>query len=76
MLLNINKPEGITSFGVVAKIRKLLNIKQVGHAGTLDPIASGVFACFHIKSNKTYSIYPKNKKLQSNNDFGYKNKYF
>lgn len=41
-LLLINKPEGITSFGVVAKIKKLLGEKRVGHTGTLDPMATGV----------------------------------
>lgn len=41
-LLLINKPEGLTSFGVVAKIKWLLHIKRVGHTGTLDPMATGV----------------------------------
>jgi tRNA pseudouridine55 synthase len=41
-ILNINKPTGMTSHDVVAKVRKLLNQKRVGHAGTLDPAASGV----------------------------------
>ena len=41
-LLLINKPSGITSFGVVAKIRKLTGEKHVGHTGTLDPMATGV----------------------------------
>lgn len=41
-LLLINKPEGLTSFGVVAKIKWLLNTKRVGHTGTLDPMATGV----------------------------------
>jgi tRNA pseudouridine55 synthase len=40
--LNIHKPSGITSFQVVAAVRKLLNIDKCGHAGTLDPLASGV----------------------------------
>lgn len=40
--LNINKPLGITSHDVVAKIRRGLKIKKVGHAGTLDPLATGV----------------------------------
>ena len=40
--LNINKPKGITSFDVIARLRKIFNIKQIGHAGTLDPIATGV----------------------------------
>jgi tRNA pseudouridine55 synthase len=38
----IDKPLGMTSHDVVAKVRKLLNTKKVGHAGTLDPQASGV----------------------------------
>ncbi len=41
-ILNINKATGMTSHDVVAKIRKLLKQKRVGHAGTLDPAASGV----------------------------------
>lgn len=40
--LNIYKPKGITSFDVVYKLRKILNIKKIGHAGTLDPLAEGV----------------------------------
>ena len=41
-ILSINKPTGITSHDVVAKARKLLKQRRVGHAGTLDPAASGV----------------------------------
>lgn len=38
----IDKPSGITSHDVVAKLRKVLGTKRVGHAGTLDPMATGV----------------------------------
>ncbi len=41
-ILNIHKAIGMTSHDVVAKIRKILKQKRVGHAGTLDPAASGV----------------------------------
>lgn len=41
-ILNINKPRGWTSHDVVAKIRRLLGQRTVGHAGTLDPLATGV----------------------------------
>ncbi len=41
-ILNINKPTGMTSHDVVAAIRRMLKQKRVGHAGTLDPSASGV----------------------------------
>ena len=41
-ILNINKPEGRTSFSIVAMVRRLTGENRVGHAGTLDPAASGV----------------------------------
>ncbi len=41
-ILNILKPPGVTSFDIVAQIRRLLKIKKVGHTGTLDPDAVGV----------------------------------
>lgn len=41
-ILNVNKPAGWTSFDVVKKIRRITRIKKVGHAGTLDPFATGV----------------------------------
>jgi tRNA pseudouridine55 synthase len=41
-ILNINKPPGVTSFGVVAIIRRLSGERRVGHTGTLDPDATGV----------------------------------
>ena len=41
-VLNIDKPAGWTSFDVVKKIRNLTKVKKVGHAGTLDPFATGV----------------------------------
>lgn len=41
-ILNIDKPQGWTSHDVVAWIRRVLKIKRVGHAGTLDPLATGV----------------------------------
>ena len=41
-VLLIHKPYGVTSFDVVARIRRLYGTKQVGHTGTLDPIATGL----------------------------------
>jgi tRNA pseudouridine55 synthase len=40
--LNIDKPSGMTSFDVVRAVRRAAHIKRVGHAGTLDPLATGV----------------------------------
>jgi tRNA pseudouridine55 synthase len=41
-ILNINKPRDITSFQVVAQVKNILHERHVGHAGTLDPKATGV----------------------------------
>jgi tRNA pseudouridine55 synthase len=41
-ILNINKPPDITSYGVVARIKRLTGLRRVGHTGTLDPAATGV----------------------------------
>lgn len=38
----VDKPPGITSFGVVGRLRRILGMKKVGHAGTLDPFATGL----------------------------------
>lgn len=40
--VNIYKPKGITSHDVVARLRRVTKIKQIGHTGTLDPFAEGV----------------------------------
>ena len=38
----VDKPAGLSSFGVVRRVKKLVGIKKVGHAGTLDPFATGL----------------------------------
>ena len=40
--LLIDKPAGITSHDVVDKLRRITGIKKIGHAGTLDPFATGL----------------------------------
>ena len=41
-ILPIDKPQGWTSHDVVARVRRLAGQRQVGHAGTLDPLATGL----------------------------------
>ena len=63
-ILNINKPKGKTSFNIVATVKKLSGESRVGHAGTLDPAATGVLpVClgqgtrvieFLMETTKTY----------------------
>ena len=51
-ILVINKPKDWTSFDVVAKIRSKLNVKKIGHTGTLDPQATGVLVLCLGKATK------------------------
>lgn len=51
-ILNILKPTGMTSHDVVSNVRKILNIKKVGHAGTLDPNVAGVLVICVGKATK------------------------
>ena len=51
-LLLINKPQNMTSFDVIAKLRKKLHIKKIGHSGTLDPMATGVLLVLVGKATK------------------------
>lgn len=53
-ILIVNKPSGITSHDVVQKIRKKFGMKRVGHAGTLDPLATGVLVVLLGKSTKLF----------------------
>ena len=56
-VININKPKGLTSHDVVAKIRKKLGIKRVGHTGTLDPMAEGVLPVCFGKATRIIEYY-------------------
>ncbi len=49
----VDKPQGITSTQVVAKVRRVFNAQKAGHAGTLDPMATGVLAIALGEATKT-----------------------
>lgn len=51
-ILLVDKPRGITSHDVVAKMRRIFHIKKVGHAGTLDPMATGLLLILIGKATK------------------------
>ena len=61
-ILCINKPQGFTSFDVVAKLRGILKTKKIGHAGTLDPMATGVLPVFVGNATKACDIMPDSSK--------------
>lgn len=58
----IDKPYGWTSFDVVRKLRNALGIKKVGHAGTLDPLATGLLIVCAGKKTKSIDTYQAQEK--------------
>jgi len=58
----IDKPVNWTSFDVVARIRRLIKVKKVGHAGTLDPLATGLLIVCTGKKTKEISEYQAQRK--------------
>lgn len=64
-ILNINKPQGITSHDVVDVIRKIFPNKKIGHTGTLDPLATGVLPiCIGDATKLTNDITSGNKEYR------------
>ncbi|MBE9166842.1 tRNA pseudouridine(55) synthase TruB [Pleurocapsales cyanobacterium LEGE 06147] len=59
--INLNKPAGFTSHDCVARVRRLLHIKKVGHGGTLDPAATGVLPIAVGKATRLLQFLPDNK---------------
>lgn len=51
-LLLVDKPSGISSHDVVARVRRIMGTKAVGHSGTLDPLASGLMVCLINEGTK------------------------
>ncbi|XP_027357980.1 uncharacterized protein LOC113867128 [Abrus precatorius] len=56
-VLLVNKPKGWTSFTVCGKLRRLVKVKKVGHAGTLDPMATGLLIVCVGKATKVVDRY-------------------
>lgn len=61
-LLIIDKPAGITSHDVVARVRRILRTKKVGHTGTLDPFATGVMVILVGKATRLAQFLDKDGK--------------
>lgn len=69
--LNINKPIGWTSRDVLNKLQNIYNFKHFGHAGTLDPLATGVLIVLVAKATKNQNYYlEKNKEYKTRIFFG------
>lgn len=61
-ILCVNKPRDFTSFDVIAKLRGILQMKRLGHGGTLDPMATGVLPVFVGSATKACDIMPDTSK--------------
>ncbi|MBR2068815.1 MAG: tRNA pseudouridine(55) synthase TruB [Candidatus Gastranaerophilales bacterium] len=69
--LNINKPKGISSFDVIRQLRKKLNLKAIGHSGTLDPLAHGVMQIGVGYCTKLLDYLASDKEYTADICFGY-----
>ncbi|MEL6501883.1 MAG: tRNA pseudouridine(55) synthase TruB, partial [Cyanobacteria bacterium J06623_1] len=59
--VNLNKPAGFTSHDCIAKLRRLLNTRKIGHGGTLDPAATGVLPIAVGKATRLLQFLPNAK---------------
>ena len=70
-VININKPQGLTSHDVVARMRKIFNMKKIGHLGTLDPMATGVLPVCLGNAARLIEHFPNEKAYQATFELGY-----
>lgn len=68
--LNIIKPLDITSHDVVSRVRRVLGTKKVGHAGTLDPLASGVLPIAVGNATRLLEFLPSDKRYRARMTLG------
>jgi tRNA pseudouridine55 synthase len=59
----VDKPAGMTSHDVVARLRRVLHTRRIGHAGTLDPMATGVLVCGVQRATRLLAHLPLEPKL-------------
>ena len=69
--LNVYKEKGMTSFDVIHKLRKVLNIKKIGHSGTLDPLAQGVLQVAVGNASRLLEYLDDDKEYIAQIKFGY-----
>lgn len=68
--LNVYKPRGLTSHDVVARLRRITKIKQIGHTGTLDPFAEGVLPICIGKATRLIEYLDDNKAYEATIQLG------
>ena len=68
--INLNKPVGFTSHDCIAKLRKLLDTRKIGHGGTLDPAATGVLPIAVGKATRLLQFLPEPKSYRARIQLG------
>lgn len=68
--LNLNKPSGMTSHDCISRTRRILKMKQVGHGGTLDPLATGVLPIALGVATRLLQYLPTRKSYRATVQFG------
>ncbi len=69
-VINMDKPLHLTSHDVVAKVRRKLGVRRVGHCGTLDPLASGVLPVCVGQATRLIEYFPSDKQYRAVITFG------
>jgi len=70
-ILLINKEKGPTSFDTIEKLKKKFNIKKIGHAGTLDPLAEGLLIALLNNATKINNYFDYEKEYEIEVKFGF-----
>ncbi len=71
IIINLNKPKGMTSQHAVTKVRRTLGAKKAGHAGTLDPLATGVLlVCLNEATKISRFLMDKDKEYRARMKLG------
>lgn len=65
LVLPIDKPKGWTSFDVIRKLRRVLGVRKIGHAGTLDPMATGLLICLVGRATRQMENFMEQPKAYS-----------
>ena len=63
LILPIDKSGGITSFDVIRKLRRISPVRKIGHAGTLDPMATGLLICLSGRATKLMNHFMEQRKV-------------
>lgn len=63
LVLLIDKEEGMTSFDIIRRLRRISPVRKIGHAGTLDPMATGLVICLSGRATKRMTTFMEMQKV-------------